>query len=64
MNGINEVDKDNFFKVSNYEGTRGHLMKLAKRQHRLKVLSNSFGIRVINSWNSLPESVILNGTLP
>ena len=62
MNGINYVDKDKFFKVSNYEGTQGHSMKLAKRQHGLKVRANSFSIRVIDSWNSLPESV-KNGIL-
>ena len=58
MNGINDVDKDEFFKVRNYEGTRGHSMKLAKKQRRLKVQVNSFSIQVIDSWNSPPESVI------
>ena len=48
MNGINDVDKDKLFIVSNYEGTREHLMKLAKRQHRLKVRAN-FRILVIDS---------------
>ena len=40
MNGINDVGKDKFFKVSKYEGTRGNSMKLAKIQHRLKVQAN------------------------
>ena len=59
MNGINDVDKDRF---SNYKGTRGHSMKLVKRQHRLK-----FRQIVLVSESLTP--VILtrkcnNGTLP
>ena len=63
MNGINDVDKDKCFTVSYYTATQGHSMKFPKRQHRLKVLSNSFSIRVIDSWNSLPESVIMAPSL-
>ena len=59
MNGISDVDRDKLSTVSNYTETRGHSMKFAKRQHRLKVRSNSLSIRVIDSWNSLPESVIM-----
>ena len=61
MNGISDVDKEKFFTISNYmyTATRGHSMKFAKRRHRLKVRSNSFSIRVIDSWNSLPERVIM-----
>ena len=61
MNGISDVDKEKFFTISNYTATRGHSMKFAKRRHtcRLKVRSNSFSIRVIDSWNTHPESVIM-----
>ena len=38
-------------------------MKFAKRINRLKVRSNSFSIRVKDSWNSLPESVIMAPSL-
>ena len=63
MNGISDVDKEKFFTISNYTATRGHSMKFAKRRHRLKVRANSFSIRVIDSWNSLPESVIMAPSL-
>ena len=43
MDGISDVDRDKLFKVSNsYTATRGHSIKFVKRQHRLKVRSNSF----------------------
>ncbi len=38
--------------------TRGHCFKLKKRHNRLKIRNKSFGPRVINSWNSLPASVV------
>ena len=63
MNGISDVDKEKFFTISNYTATRGHSIKFAKRRHRLKVRSNSFSIRVIDSWNSLPESIIMAPSL-
>ena len=67
MNDIDDVDKEKIFTVSTYT-TRGHSLKLAKnknkkRRHRLKVRSNSFSIRVIDSWNALPGSVIMAPSL-
>ena len=38
--------------------TRGHCFKVRKRHNRLKIRNNLFGPRVINSWNSLPASVV------
>ena len=63
MNGISDAVKEKFFTISNYTATRGHSMKFDKRRHRLKVQSNCFSIRVIDTWNSLPESVIMAPSL-
>ena len=38
--------------------TRGHSQKLYKRKHRLEVIKHSFTFRVVDPWNSLPESVV------
>jgi hypothetical protein len=46
------------FQLSSNRDTRGHSLKLAKGRCRLNVRSNFFSQRVINSWNSLPESVV------
>ena len=59
MNDNDNVDKEKIFTVSTYTATRGHTLKFAKKRHRLKVRSNSFSIWVIDSWNALPESVIM-----
>ena len=38
--------------------TRGHSQKLYKRKHRLEVRKHNFTLRVVDPWNSLPESVV------
>ena len=53
-----EVYKIMNFTSSLHTTTRGHLMKLFKKQHRLKLRSNSFSIRVVDAWNSFPDAVL------
>jgi len=38
--------------------TRGHPFKLVKQASRLDIRKHFFGLRVVNSWNSLPEKVV------
>ena len=38
--------------------TRGHSLKLAKKRPRINIRGNYFGIRTVNMWNDLPESVV------
>ena len=42
---------------------RGHSHKLKKPFARRAVRANFFSVRVVNSWNSLPESVVAAPTL-
>ena len=42
---------------------RGHKLKLVKRRGRLDTRIHSFGYRVTNSWNNLPEWVVNSGSL-
>ena len=63
MNNIDQIEKEKLFTVSTYTATRRHQLKLAKKQHRLKVRSNSFSLRVTDSWNALPENVVMAPSL-
>ena len=63
MNNIDQMEKEKLFTVSTYTATKGHQLKLAMNQHRLKVRSNSFSLRVIDSWNALPENVVMAPSL-
>ena len=38
--------------------TRGHSLKLQKRECRTSVRQNFFSYRIVNHWNSLPDSVV------
>ena len=38
--------------------TRGHSLKVRKQRARLKLRNHSFTMRVVNTWNSLPESTV------
>ena len=52
------VKKENFFSLNN-NTTRGHMYKLHKNQRAIKpAQSQSFAIRSINDWNSLPSKVV------
>ena len=51
------------FIVQENDRLRGHPLKLGKEQHRLRIRGNSFAVRVINSWNSLPEEVVTANTV-
>jgi hypothetical protein len=43
--------------------TRGHSMKLKKRSCNGQRRANFFGLRVVNSWNQLPEKVVASTTV-
>ena len=43
--------------------TRGHALKLTKESFGTTVYQKFFTNRIINAWNSLPESIVLSGTL-
>ena len=58
LNNIDLVDKEKLFTIAEYRQTRGHPYKLLQRRSRLNIMANSFGNRVVNSLNALPENVV------
>ena len=51
---IDELDTSKLFTM-NTNNTRGHILKLFKKQFKLK---NTFSNRIMNLWNSLPNHVV------
>jgi len=45
--------------LSNVNTTRGHSLKFVAQQSRLEVRRNSFAVRVVKPWNTLPEDVVM-----
>src|SRR5664279_2848561 len=38
--------------------TRGHSLKLQKRESKGQLRANIFGLRVVNIWNALPDVIV------
>ena len=63
LNGMENIDSGIFFEL-NSNPTRSNMCKLQKRGHwRTTTRANSFSVRVVNTWNSLPEDVVTAPTI-
>lgn len=62
MKGIDDISIEDFFQVAD-SSTRGHNFKLFKPRSYKSVRQNSFSLRVIEDWNSLPEDVVSSKTV-
>ncbi len=62
---INSIDKVNKEKITPIvpSRTRGHRYKIFKRPVRLNVRRSSFSQRIVNTWNSLPDTVVTAETV-
>ena len=64
MNGVNDVKKESIFNMAeNESGTRGNRYKVRKQHTRLRLRQNAFSVRVVNMWNSLPDSTVSAKTI-
>jgi len=63
MKGMEDIPQEMFFQTSTLKKTRGHSMKLQKRNHRLDCRKYSFSQRIITEWNALPEDIIASTTV-
>ena len=63
MNNIDQVEKDTFSSSQIMQQPEGISSNWRRKKHRLKVRSNSFSLRVIDSWNSLPDKVVMTPSL-
>ena len=63
IKGIDKLDSARFFKASHSLHLRGHALKLYKQRSRTEWRKNNFNLRVVDSWNKLPEHVVSAETL-
>ena len=53
---------ENFPELAAPTPTRGNTLKLAKNITRLNISEYSFSNRIVNIWNSLPDSIVTSPT--
>ena len=59
VHGYENVNREKFFEFADLS-TRSNNCKLKKKgQWRTVARANSFSVRVINTWNNLPENIVL-----
>jgi len=62
LHGIYAINSSTFLPlsvpVSAGINTRGHSLKLQKRDCKSVLRANTLGFRIVNLWNSLPEDVV------
>jgi ribonucleases P/MRP protein subunit RPP40 len=60
LHGIYRVDSTELLPLDSREGaaTRGHSLKLQKTRCRTSLRANSFGMRIVNNWNSLKDDIV------
>ncbi|KAI8483388.1 hypothetical protein Bbelb_388510 [Branchiostoma belcheri] len=56
--GLEGIQLESFFKKRTEGSTRGHSCKLEVPLAKGRVRRQSFSVRVVRDWNSLPQAVI------
>ena len=62
IKGIDDIPIEDFFQISE-STTRGHSHKIFKPQSQKSIRQNSFLVRIVEDWNSLPEEVVSVNTV-
>ena len=62
INNIDRVNVHHFFQTVDNRATRGHPHKLYKHHAKKDCRRKFFTLRIINTWNSLPTSVVTADT--
>ena len=58
ISGRDKVQSNKIFQLAGDTATRGHSLKIYKLRANSRVKANTLGVRVVNDWNALPESVV------
>ena len=58
VNRIDGMKLENFFEIGQETRTRGHSLKFFKKRFNTTLGSYSFGNRVVDEWNRLPDKIV------
>ena len=60
LHGVENVDRETFFSLSQNTRTRGHPMKLIGGRSRTNKRKYIFTQHIVKLWNSLPQDVVMD----
>ena len=63
LKGLEKVDKEKWFTLSDNVHLRGHGLKLEKPRARLNIRKNFFSHRIVDAWNRLPPGIVEQETV-
>lgn len=63
ISGLEDIDYTKFFELSEISHTRGHRLKLRKQNASKDIRKYFFSLRIVNSWNNLPDEIVNSRTL-
>ncbi|CAG2201955.1 unnamed protein product [Mytilus edulis] len=63
LHGIDDIDWMSLFTLAPSNNTRGHSLKLFKKQCKTTHRLNTFSIRVVDQWNNLSDLTVTAKTL-
>ena len=58
-----DLEPENFFTLSDFPSTTGHLYKIILKNFINNTFANSFGNRQVNCWNALPTKIVSASSL-
>src|SRR5882757_9093707 len=58
LSSKDRVDFNKFFEIQSYNITRGHNCRIVKQRSHLDIRKYFFSQRRVNTWNSLPQTVV------
>ena len=63
LKGLERVEEEKWFTLSENVPLRGHELKLEKSRARLDIRKNFFSHRIISAWNRLPINITKQETV-
>ena len=63
FHGESKISPQHLFTMAPSVGTRGHCYKILPEHVETETRKRSFAVRVVGSWNQLPESVVMAETV-
>ena len=60
VHGLTAINFSNFFSFTSYPSSRGHSLRITTTIPKSNLDKHFFAYRVVQPWNSLPQSIVVH----